>query len=159
MDILRTLRSILSPEITPANRARPAVPVGENQAGHRTFAQTLEEAALDDPSIAPFGVQAPKPGNRPPPNLPLAWPGASEPTTAPHSANGALINRDDRQEPTTDLPIDTLHIEVRDTLKSIITQERETLEHPEVLPPPADDPVTNPDGPDVASRDRPPVNL
>ena len=171
MDILRTLNSILSPLGSPVNHSRPAVPVTETQAGQRTFAQTLEEAAGNDPSIAPFGVT----GRRPASSLPAAPPSAPRPqieSLAPGTANPLgifngtggptiLPNNPGTDQPAQDLPIDQLHVEIGDvgeTLQSVIIKQTETLTKPEpLLPPPDDNTPTVAAKPPVTDGGHPPV--
>ena len=150
MDILRTLNSILTPGVSPVNRARPAVPVTETQAGQRTFAQTLEEAAGDDPSIAPFGVSGRRtlpsrpstPDTPPRPQIEGLAPGTANPKGVFTSPGGPTILPENPavDHPALDRPIDQLHVEIGDTLQSIVTKETETLTKPEPMLPPAAEP-------------------
>ena len=149
MDILRTLNSILTPGVSPVNRARPAVPVTETQAGQRTFAQTLEEAAGDDPSIAPFGVsgrrtlpsQPSTPETPPRPQIEVLAPGTANPKGVFTGPGGPTILPENPavDHPALDRPIDQLHVEIGDTLQSIVTKDTERLTKPEPLLPPPDD--------------------
>ncbi len=133
MDVLRTLRAILAPDSTPAIRSRPPIPAKEVPAGSRTFAQTLREAALgEDPSIAAFGVQLPRQGTI----VPTAEPRPIVVPEAPEDFLGPFGGVVPPGRPVADLPIDTLHIETRDTLKSLILDPRESS-GPTIMPPAA----------------------
>lgn len=158
MDIFRTLNSILAPGITPVNRARPAVPVTETEAGPRTFAQTLEDVAGNDPSIAPFGVRGRRPAaslpeapvSAPRPEIEFLAPLAGGSRTIFNGATGPTLMPDNPAadqpaadgEPKTDLPIDQLHVEIGDigdTMGSVFIKQTEVLSNPEpILPPPSD---------------------
>ncbi len=132
MDVLRTLHAILAPDSTPAIRSRPPLPAKEVSAGSRTFAQTLREAALgEDSAIAAFGVQLPRQGTivPTPQPRPIIVPEAPEDSLGP--LGGGVP-----PGPVPDLPIDTLHIETRDTLESLILDQRDG-NGPTILPPAA----------------------
>ena len=153
MDILRTLYSILTPGISPANRARPTVPVPETQAGPaqarpRSFAQTLEEAAGNDPSIAPFGLRTPRaiptrvsePVTVTRPEIEPLAPGTANPAGIFNGIGGPTILPQNPaiDTPVLDLPVDQRHVEIGDTLESTFTKGTETLTKPEPLLPPPD---------------------
>jgi hypothetical protein len=179
MDILRTLNSILSPLGSPVNHSRPAVPVTETQAGQRTFAQTLEEAAGNDPSIAPFGVTGRRPASSLPaeplpdrrPQIEAPTPGTANPLGIFNGTGGPTIlpNNPASDQPARDLPIDQLHVEIGDvgeTLRSVIIKQTETLTKPEPLLPPPDDntptvaakpPITDGGHPPVGNTEPPPA--
>ena len=125
MDIMRKLQSILAPSAGPVNRAQPAIPRPATPAASQTFAQALRDASLEDPSIAPFGVQERLPG-------PIEGHGTAA------GAGGPTILPDIPQEPILDLPVDVLHIEMRDTLESMVVldQEPDAPANPGTLPPP-----------------------
>ena len=161
MDIFRTLQSILAPGAIPVNRSRPVVPVTETQAGQRTFAQTLEEAAGSDPTIAPFGVVP----RQPIPTLPAAPVAVARPqidAQAPGTANpnGVAVNGTGApvvDPPARDLPIDRLHVEIGATMQSVFIKEPEILTGPEpLLPPPDADPAPVETKPPAAAGPKPP---
>ncbi len=149
MEIFRKLHSILTPNSEPAVRSQPRQPRPGNP-GQPSFADTLRAAAADDGTIRPFGVQngrladglrSPQvdPGSGQEPSDPVA--GGGGPTVLPEAPEAEFP---------AEVPIDSLHIEMRETLESliIVEQERAGLSEP-VLPPiiesdpAAEDPVIN----------------
>ena len=113
MDIMRKLQSILAPSAGPVNRTLPAAPAPATPSGGQSFAKALRDAAsLVDPSIGTFGVLERLPGS------PAGLNGEVE-------TQGPTILPEIPTEPIVDLPIDSLHIEIRDTLESMVAVNRE----------------------------------
>ena len=143
MDVIRTLRSILAPSAGPVNQARPAGPRPATPAGAQSFASALSKAAnLEDPTIGRFGVLER-------PSRPAG--GQSDPSIDPGRPTiiPAVPN-----EPTVDLPVVSLPIELRDTLETAILIHRNPVVAPKA------DPITPPgprDSVPVVTEPKPPT--
>ena len=158
MEIFRKLHSILAPSSEPAVRSQPRQP-RPGSSGQPNFAETLRAAAADDPSILPFGVQNDRLAAR----LrggPGIDPGSSEAdqTTEPGIGGPAVLPEAPEVDLPTDHPIDTLHIEIRDTLEQMIIVERDRAGLAEPVLPPAIDP-DQPPAPEAPTEDTPKASV
>jgi len=139
MEIVRNLHSILAPTSEPAIRSQPRQP-RPGSSGQPSFAQTLRAAAADDPSILPFGVQNDRLANRLNGGTGFDSGSTQADATGTQGSGGPSVLPDAPEvEFPAEHPIDALHIEMRDTLESLIVIERDRagLAEP-VLPPTID---------------------
>ena len=108
MDIMRKLQSILAPSAGPVNRAPSAGGRPATSPAGQSFAEALQDASSEDPTIRTFGVLERL--RRPVTGLDDGSGNPTGPTILPEIPAELIL----------DLPVDTLDIEMRDTLESIL---------------------------------------